>query len=329
MAECGVCREIFEKKGRKCPKLLPCIHTFCFSCLKILETNGEIQCPYCRTIHQILSGIQNLPTNHGLLRNKRNKKIYTVPSSGIQPQIDGGIGICELHGKPAISITYNTIDNTQRKFCETCLNLDSTIVPEQDSERDDLRYPLPQCELNNTATINGGRDRGNYWNGEPTNYAGRNWPGEIVLLPSSVPTTRQPNRNCAVQNVEQPLKILRWLLFILSSPIFISGCILIAMVTVPIGVIIGYGFVIRNFASCLCCDSSIDDYNKFVGQFVNCVFDRYACFIITLFDCIGEENESRIVSNVCRGVAQVVVFLALVLDFGAFACLFCILLIFI
>ena len=307
-----------------------------------MEANGEIQCPYCRTIHQILSRhIQNLPTNHGLLKNKRNKKIYTLPSSGIQPQIDGGIGICELHGKPAISITYNTTDNTQRKFCETCLNLDSTIVPEQDSEMDDLRYSLPQCELNNTATINGGRDRGNYWNGDPTDYTVRNGPGEIILLPSSVPTTRQPNRTCTVHNMEhllnqchQPnrkslMKILRRLLFILSSPIFISGCILIAMVTVPISVIIGYGFVVRNFASCLCCDSSIDDYNKFVGQFVNCPFDRYACFIITLFGCIGEENDSRIVSNVCRGVAQVVVFRALVLDFGAFACLLCILLIFI
>ena len=322
MAECGVCWEIFEKKGRKCPKLLPCIHTLCFSCLTILETNGEIQCPYCQTIHQIPSEhIESLPTNYRLLTHKRKKKIYTLPSSGVQPQIESGIGICELHGKPAISITYNTTDSKQRRFCETCLNLDSTIVPEQSSER--------QYELSNIATVNDGTDRGNNWSGELANYALRNGSGEIILLPSSVPTTRQPNRNCAVHNVEQPLKILRWLLFILSSPIFIGGCILIAMVTVPMGVIIGYGFVIRNFASCLCCDSSIDDYNKFVGQFVNCPFDRYACFIITLFGCIGEENDSRIVSNVCRGVAQVVVFLALVLDFGAFACLLCILLIFI
>ena len=87
MAECGVCWEIFEKKGRKCPKLLPCIHTLCFSCLTILETNGEIQCPYCRTIHQIPSEhIESLPTNYRLLTHKRKKKIYTLPSSGVQPQ---------------------------------------------------------------------------------------------------------------------------------------------------------------------------------------------------------------------------------------------------
>ena len=342
MAECGVCWEIFEKEGTKCPKLLPCIHTFCFSCLKILETNGEIQCPYCRTLHQIPSEhIENLPTNHGILKNKRYKKIYTLPSSRVQPQIGDRIGICELHGRPAISITYNTIDSSQRRFCETCLNLDGTILPEQDSEREDSCYSLRQCQLSNTATINGGMDSGNYWGGEPANYAVRNESGEIILLPSSRPTTRQTNRNDTVQNMEQHLnqcqqsnrkrlmKILKRLLFILSSPIFISGCILIALVTIPIGFIIGFGYIIRNCASCMCCSSFIKDFKDFVGQFINYPYDKYACFIITLLGCVGEENDSRIVLNLCRGVAQVVVYLALVLDFAVFACLLYILLVFI
>ena len=46
MAECGVCWEIYEAGGAKCPKLLPCNHTLCVSCLKELEmihSNGKIQ----------------------------------------------------------------------------------------------------------------------------------------------------------------------------------------------------------------------------------------------------------------------------------------------
>ena len=67
MAECGVCWDIFEERGAKCPKLLPCNHTVCVSCLKELElidSNGKIRCPFCRKLHKIpREQIEKLKTN--------------------------------------------------------------------------------------------------------------------------------------------------------------------------------------------------------------------------------------------------------------------------
>ena len=332
MAECGVCWDTFEKEGAKCPKLLPCIHTFCISCLKTLAEDGEIQCPLCRTIHQIPSEhIENLPTNHGILKSRRNQ-IYTLPSSGVSPRIDGGIGICELHRKPAISITYNTIDSTQRRFCETCLNLDSYVVSEQDSgvqEEEESSFSFLLCLQSITAPRSGARGRGN-GNGELTNNPESNGLHEIVLLPSSLPATNQPNRTCAVQHVEQAqnsfqqpnrkplMKMLKRLGFILSPLIFISGLILIAVVTIPIGFTMGFGYTLYCCAHCRCCDGFIRGFKKFVGQFIKYLYNKYACLILSLFGCIDEEDDSFIIRKLCWAAAEVVIFLVFAINIFAF-----------
>ena len=41
--------------------------------------------------------------------------------------------ICTLHGKPAISVIYNAADGTEKRFCESCLNLNSSFEAERDS----------------------------------------------------------------------------------------------------------------------------------------------------------------------------------------------------
>ena len=65
--------------------------------------------------------------------------------------------ICTLHGKPSISVIYNAADGTEKRFCESCLNLNSSFVDERDSgsgeqtgERIDDQ--LPQRLGNNTRT---------------------------------------------------------------------------------------------------------------------------------------------------------------------------------
>ena len=62
--KCGVCWGVFEKEDRtKCPKLLPCVHFFCVSCLTQLEENGRVRCPYCHSLHEIPNGgCENFPT---------------------------------------------------------------------------------------------------------------------------------------------------------------------------------------------------------------------------------------------------------------------------
>ena len=291
MAECGVCWENFEKEGAKCPKLLPCIHTFCLSCLKTLAEDGEIQCPYCRTLHQIPSEhIKNLPTNHGILKQEGNK-IYTLPSSRVPPQIDGGIGICELHAKPAVSITYNMADGTCRRYCETCLDPDSYIVSEQDSvvqAEEEPSYSFPPS----TTT---GEFWGNSWSGNLTNYVGRNEPG-APTRPGAGHNMEQALSSCQHSNKRRLLKILKRLAFILSSPAIISGFILITVVVMPIGFIL---------APCL--------WEQFVEPFIKYAYDGYACLILTLLCCNNEEHDNQIISTLCRGVGKIVLYMVLAL----------------
>jgi hypothetical protein len=62
-ATCSICAELFTD-----PRLLPCLHTFCFQCLRdyydSLDTR-ELRCPVCREPHRCNSAneLDQLPTN--------------------------------------------------------------------------------------------------------------------------------------------------------------------------------------------------------------------------------------------------------------------------
>ena len=136
--ECCVCFETYQKTGSKCPKLLPCVHTFCAQCLSRLIVNGKIKCPECRSWHPLSEeGVQTLPTNRRVLEylnslqkadnqqkdnNNNNDGIYTIPSSGIFNSLD----ICELHGQPIV-MTRCDIDGPKQKLCEVCLDPQTII----------------------------------------------------------------------------------------------------------------------------------------------------------------------------------------------------------
>jgi hypothetical protein len=57
--ECPICLDVYDK-----PKLLPCQHTICYSCITNLVVNDQIICPECRSVHKITSqGAATLPTS--------------------------------------------------------------------------------------------------------------------------------------------------------------------------------------------------------------------------------------------------------------------------
>jgi len=66
--KCSICLELIKE-----PKLLPCIHTFCFQCLETLCENNDagvdVPCPLCRKVFSVpLGGIQDLPTNFFMIQ---------------------------------------------------------------------------------------------------------------------------------------------------------------------------------------------------------------------------------------------------------------------
>ena len=131
--ECCVCFESYQKKGPKCPKVLPCVHTFCAQCLTHLIHRGKIKCPECRSRLSLSEeSVQNLPTNRKIQEymnyslhrrdkrhsnNENNDEIYNLPSSGIFSSMD----ICELHNQPYV-MTLGDADSSKQKLREVCLD---------------------------------------------------------------------------------------------------------------------------------------------------------------------------------------------------------------
>ena len=125
-AKCIMCYGLHKHEEDRCPKILPCLHTFCLSRLKEISRNGQITCTICHTVHQIPDGgVQALPTNQFIPMQKswqKNKGIFTLPlSTESLSRETNEPGICDLHGKPLVVFSYSVMDSTQQKLCEDCL----------------------------------------------------------------------------------------------------------------------------------------------------------------------------------------------------------------
>ena len=64
--ECLICYEGYNDE-KKCPRLLSCGHSFCFSCLERLLHGNSIDCPKCRHAVAVPTGVQGLLKNFALL----------------------------------------------------------------------------------------------------------------------------------------------------------------------------------------------------------------------------------------------------------------------
>ena len=64
--ECSICYEGYNDE-KKCPRLLSCGHSFCFSCLERLLHGNSIDCPKCRHAVAVPTGVQGLLKNFALL----------------------------------------------------------------------------------------------------------------------------------------------------------------------------------------------------------------------------------------------------------------------
>src|SRR6218665_4208187 len=91
MTECCICLKTFTD-----PRMLPCIHTFCFQCLKDIvdkldkKRRYEIQCPMCRKKFTLpKDGVQGIQKNFfmaGLIEVRKtiNKKKKTGGAGGAE-----------------------------------------------------------------------------------------------------------------------------------------------------------------------------------------------------------------------------------------------------
>ena len=60
---CQVCFEEFKEDGDHVPRLLPCSHTLCHTCIGQLIQGNKIECPECRQKHEAKKEEKSFPQN--------------------------------------------------------------------------------------------------------------------------------------------------------------------------------------------------------------------------------------------------------------------------
>ena len=177
--ECPICYETFQSEGNRRPKLLPCLHTYCYLCLRQLgQKNGQIKCPECRAWHGVPDeGIEAFPANMRILDNLRNlslerNSIYTLPQSGQIFQIE----YCEVHNVPFTQYSSNAAHG--QMTCPLCLRQNEA------NSMHNLCQVMVQNEINSGGMQSGpGIFNARYVSGNSTR--------ELVLNPSGLGSNRR------------------------------------------------------------------------------------------------------------------------------------------
>ena len=68
MTSCPVCFETYQETGSHVPRLLPCTHTVCESCIRaLIRGKFALSCPECREEHPVHSGVKTFTQNKYIL----------------------------------------------------------------------------------------------------------------------------------------------------------------------------------------------------------------------------------------------------------------------
>ena len=127
LADCMVCFESYEEAGDLVPRILPCSHTLCETCVKhLLEENAEkrgkppkgreavvICCPECRVKHPAPEGTRSFPQNKYILTHIRRKRLDQ------QQQQRHQVKKCPKHGKDMILFCRDK--SCSKTICPQCL----------------------------------------------------------------------------------------------------------------------------------------------------------------------------------------------------------------
>ena len=102
ITECPVCKEVYRD-----PRVLPCRHSFCRSCIEALR---NLACPLCRTPFTLPNGADDLPKNFEV-NFLQIKKLSRVQSSC---EACGGVEATEMKAATVYCV------ECQQKLCQEC-----------------------------------------------------------------------------------------------------------------------------------------------------------------------------------------------------------------
>ena len=131
LADCMVCFESYEEVGDLVPRILPCSHTLCETCVKhLLAENAQkrgkppkgreaaaICCPECRVQHPAPEGTRSFPQNKYILAHIRQMRLDE--SKQQEQQQRNLVKTCPKHGKDMILFCRDK--TCSKTICPQCL----------------------------------------------------------------------------------------------------------------------------------------------------------------------------------------------------------------
>ena len=147
LLQCQVCFEEFEEVGDHVPRLLPCTHTLCHTCIGQLIQGTKIECPECRKKHEMTNKEKSFPQNKYLLANLKRK-------SSQQNTTPYEFQKCKEHGKELNMFCRDLECN--RLICRTCLKKEHKkhdFTEIEDQEKDLLMQDVVKIKVNFEAKL--------------------------------------------------------------------------------------------------------------------------------------------------------------------------------
>lgn len=111
--ECGVCFKQYNHSEKK-PLSLPCGHTFCLECLKQINKQQVIKCPFDKVAHHIVA--ENLPVNYAVLTAL--PMTQNSPSGNGSSPSQSSTAQCETHKNKKVKFFCK---NDLEMFCSKCV----------------------------------------------------------------------------------------------------------------------------------------------------------------------------------------------------------------
>ena len=148
LSQCQVCFEEFEVDGDHVPRLLPCTHTLCHTCIGQLIQGNKIECPECREKHEAKKEEKSFPQNKYILTQIKRKSTPEQPRAHEFQK-------CEEHGKELSLFCLDPECN--RSICRSCLRKDHRghdITEIEDREKEVLKNEVVKIKMNLEAKVN-------------------------------------------------------------------------------------------------------------------------------------------------------------------------------
>ena len=141
LLQCQVCFEEFEENGDHVPRLLPCTHTLCHSCIGRMIRGTRIECPECRKKHEAKD-------EKSFSQNKYVLTLIKSKSTKEQP-IPYEFQKCEEHGKE-LNLFCRT-SGCNKPICRICLrkqHKEHDVIDIEEQEKEVLMKLLKQIWFN-------------------------------------------------------------------------------------------------------------------------------------------------------------------------------------